>query len=343
MSRFHLIRLARYLAIPLVLVALFSDFLSPSAPDLIDLNQCFAPPNRIHFKDTEGSFHWRPFIYRMELSDPQQQRYREAGGPMYPLQWFCKGYRYRFLGLFPSSIHLLGAEPPGVWHPWGADDLGRDVLARSLAGARSSLMVLILGVALYFVLGVAFGTFSGMCGGWLDAVMMRFSEFVLALPVLYLVLGVRAVLPARMPFWQMVMLTAVIIAAVTWPPLARGVRGLILQLRSAGFVEASRGMGASEWHVFRRHLLPSLVPVAAAQTVAAAPVFILGELILSYLNVGFQGAGISWGAMLRNLRDPRIFTDFWWNLSPLGFVFITLFCLNSFSSRLRPREPRPLA
>jgi peptide/nickel transport system permease protein len=343
MSRFHPTRLARYLGILLILAALLSDFLSPSAPDGLDLDQCFAPPSRIPFIDADGSFHWHPFTYPMELSDPQERRYREDNGTVVPLQWLYEGYRYRLLGVFPVSVHLLGTVQPGVWHPFGADDLGRDILARCLAGARSSLMVLLLGVVLYFILGVAFGAFSGLCGGWMDVALMRFSEFVLALPVLYLVLGIRAVLPANMPFWQTVMLTAVTIAAVTWPPLARGIRGLILQLRGAGFVEAARGMGASEWHVFRRHLLPALAPVAVAQTVAAAPVFILGELILSYLNVGFQGEGISWGTMLRNLKDPRVFTDFWWNLLPLGFIFITLFCLNSFSSRLRPNEPRPLA
>jgi ABC-type dipeptide/oligopeptide/nickel transport system permease subunit len=140
------------------------------------------------------------------------------------------------------------------------------------------------------------------------------------------------------------LLTAATLAFVTWPPLARGVRGLILQIQNAAYVEAAQALGASPWQIFRYHLLPALAPFALAQTMVAAPVFVLGEVILSFLNVGFQGSATSWGAMLRNLmRDPRVLTDFWWNLSPLGFVFITLFCLNSFSRRLRPKIPAQLA
>lgn len=337
-------RLARLLAIPLLLVALLSDFLSPSAQDLQDLNQFYAPSSGIHFVDAQGAFHWRPFVYRLELIDPLDARYQVRSDQAYPLQFFGEGYRYRFLGLIPTSRHLLGTETAGMFHPWGTDVLGRDVLARTLSGARSSLLVLLLGIAIYFTLGVTIGALAGMAGGWPDTLLMRFSEFVLALPALYLVLAVRALLPPKMLFWQTAVLTAATIASVTWPPMARGVRGLILQIQSACYVEAARALGASPWHVFRRHLLRALAPFALAQTVVAAPVFILGEVILSFLNVGFHDSGASWGAMLRNLtEDPRILTDFWWNLSPLGFVFVALFCLNSFSRRLRAKDPSQLA
>jgi ABC-type dipeptide/oligopeptide/nickel transport system permease subunit len=139
------------------------------------------------------------------------------------------------------------------------------------------------------------------------------------------------------------LLTAAIIAAVTWPPMARGVRGLILQLQNAAYVEAARALGSTRLRTFRRHMLPALLPFAAAQTAVAAPAFILGELILSFLNVGLQDAGTSWGGMLRNLwSDPRVLTDFWWNLAPLGLVVLTLFCVNALGPRARPKEPAQL-
>jgi peptide/nickel transport system permease protein len=338
-----MIRLARLLAIPLLLVALCHDFLSPSHPDLQDLNQNYAPPSRIHFWDSQGVFHWRPFVCRMELIDLLQGTYREQREQPYPLHFLCDGYPYKFLGFIPSSTHLVGTATPGMFHPWGTDDLGRDVLARTLAGARSTLMVLFLGMTIYCLLGVSIGALAGMAGGWTDAVLMRFSEFVLALPALYLVLAVRAQLPAQMPFWQTAVLTAATIASVTWPPMARGIRGLILQIQNAGYAEAARALGASPWRVFRRHMLPALAPFALAQAVVTAPIFILGEVILSFLNVGFQDSAVSWGAMMRNLRDPRVLTDFWWNLSPLGFVFVTLFCLNNLGRHLRRRNPAQLA
>jgi peptide/nickel transport system permease protein len=338
-----MIRLARFLALPLALAALCPDFLSPAHPDLQDLNQNFAPPSRIHFRDAQGAFHWRPFVYRMELIDLLQGTYREQQEYPYPLRLFCDGYPYRFLGFIPSSIHLLNTTTPGRFHPWGTDDLGRDVLARTLAGARSTLMVLFLGISIYGLLGVAIGALAGMAGGWMDALLRRFCEFVLALPALYLVLAVRAQLPARMPFWQTAVLTAATIAAVAWPPMARGIRGLIRQIQNAGYAEAARALGASPWQVFHRHMLPALAPFVLAQAVVAAPIFILGEVILSFLNVGFQDAAVSWGAMLRNLQDPRVLTDFWWNLAPLGFVFLTLFCLNNLGRQLARRDPSQLA
>jgi len=338
-----MIRLARMLALPLVLAASCPDFLSPAHPDLQDLNLNFAPPSRIHFWDAQGVFHWRPFVYRMEVIDLLQGTYQEQKEHSYPLHLFVAGYPYEFLGFIPSSTHLLDSTTAGVFHPWGTDDLGRDVLARTLAGARSTLLVLFLGIAIYSLLGVAVGALAGMAGGWTDTLLMRFCEFVLALPALYLVLAVRAQLPARMPFWQTAVLTAATIASITWPPMARGIRGLIRQIHSAGYAEAARALGASPWQIFRRHMLPALAPFALAQTVVAAPIFILGEVILSFLNVGFQEAAVSWGAMLRNLRDPRVLTDFWWNLAPLAFVFLTLFCLNNLGKQLARRDPSQLA
>jgi peptide/nickel transport system permease protein len=338
-----MIRLARFLAVPLLVVALAPDFLSPSPPDLQDLNQNYAPPSRVRLRDPQGVFHWQPFVYRMEVINLLQGTYREQSEEPHPLQFFCEGYPYRLLGLIPSSTHLLGTRTSGVFHPWGTDDLGRDVLARTLAGARNTLTVLLLGMILYGLLGITIGALAGLAGGWTDAVLMRISEFVLALPALYLVLAVRAQLPAQMPFWQTATLTAATIASVTWPPMARGIRGLILQIKNAGYAEAARALGATPWHIFHRHMLPALAPFALAQAVVAAPIFILGEVILSFLNVGFQDSAASWGAMMRTLRDPRVLTDFWWNLAPLGFVFATLFCLNNLGKYLKRREPAQLA
>ncbi len=328
-------RTAGWLALLLCAVSLFSDFLSPSQPEAQDLERFFVPPSRIHFVDTSGAFHWRPFVYRYELVQPLDVVYQERTDAMYPLECFTKGYPYRILGIIPSSTHLIGSRVEGVFHPWGTDELGRDVLARTLAGARTSLIVVLLGIGVYGLLGLAVGALAGLLGGWVDIVLMRLSEFVLALPALYLILALRALLPLRIPFWYTVLLTVGTIAAVTWPPMARGVRGLILQIRNAGYVEAARSLGCTQWQILTRHLLPALAPFAWAQAAVASPVFLLGEVILSFLNVGFQESGISWGAMLRNMRDTRVLTDFWWNLAPLAFVFVTLLCLNILGDRLQ--------
>jgi peptide/nickel transport system permease protein len=323
----------------LVFISIFADFLSSSHPSTQRLNQFFIPPSPIHLFERNGKFHARPFIYQTDLTDPLDVEYRENEETVYPLEFFFKGYSYKLFGLIPCDRHLLGRSHEPFYYPLGADELGRDVLAKVLAGTRTSLLVVLLGMVIYAALGLTIGAVAGLLGGWIDSALMRFSEFVLALPVLYLVLALRALLPMSVSFWQSLFLTIAIIAAVTWPPMARGIRGLILQLKNTTFVEAARSLGGTHLHILRRHMLPSLLPFTLTQTAVASPIFLLGEVILAFLNVGFQDSGESWGSMLRSLKDARIITDFWWNLLPLCMVFLTLLCLNLLSGRLRSREP----
>ena len=322
----------------LLLISLFADFLSSNPPAMQDLAMFYHPPERIHFFDGQGQLQ-KPFIYKTELRDPLEASYKVNTAEAYPLEFFFKGYRYTILGLFSSDRHLLGRAQYPRYYPLGSDDLGRDVLARVLAGTRTSLLVVGLGIILYSAIGLAVGVFAGLFGGWVDSLLMRFSEFVLALPALYLVLALRSLLPMRIPFLQTLIWVTGAIAAVAWPPMARGVRGLILQVRNSTYVEAARSLGGTPTHIFLRHMLPSLMPFVLAQLAVAAPVFLLGEIILSFLNVGFQDAGESWGSMLRSLKDTRIITDFWWNLMPLCMVFLTLLSLNVLSSCVRKRGP----
>jgi peptide/nickel transport system permease protein len=323
----------------LVLAAVFGDFLSSNPPAMQNLDQFYLSPSRVHFFDSNGKLMFRPFIYRTELTDPLNVTYQENRAQAYPLEFFFKGYSYRLFGWIPMDCHLAGRSQGPRYYPLGTDELGRDVLARVLAGTRTSLLVVALGMCVYAALGLTIGASAGLLGGWTDIVLMRFSEFVLALPALYLLLAMRALLPLRIPFWQTLLLTVGTIAVVAWPPMARGVRGLILQLRNSTHVEAARSLGGTPFHIFRHHMLPSLLPYALTQTAVAAPVFLLGEAVLSFLNVGFRDSGESWGSMLRSLKDIRVITDFWWNLLPLGMVFLTLLCLNILSSRLGSREP----
>ena len=319
----------------LIFVSLFADFLSSNPPSQQNLEHFYHPPSRIHFIDSKGSVVLKPFIYKTELTDLLDTVYGEDTGKPYPLEFFFKGYRYSILGMISSDRHLIGRTGEPRYYPLGTDELGRDVLARVLAGTRTSLLVVLLGGFFYSIIGLSIGAAAGLSGGWVDSVLMRLSEFVLALPALYLVLALRAQLPMHIAFFQSLLWIVLTIAAVAWPPMARGVRGLVFQLRNSTYVEAARSLGGGPIHVFVRHILPSLIPFALAQLAVAAPVFLLGEVVLSFLNVGFQESGESWGSMLRSLKDTRVVTDFWWNLLPLCMVFLTLLSLNTLSSRGR--------
>src|SRR5262249_9128007 len=137
--------------------------------------------------------------------------YVERTESCYPLTLFSHGYEYRILGLFPVTRHLAIATGARLY-VLGTDGLGRDVFARALSGARSSLLVVITGVAVYAIFGLVIGIIAALAGGWLDSALMRLSEFVLALPALYVILALRAVLPAKLAYWQAVILTSGTIA-----------------------------------------------------------------------------------------------------------------------------------
>ncbi len=305
--------------------ALGGDFLSPVPASELNTSLVFAPPSRLHFADAQGRIHWRPFFYRLQLEDPVELTYRENRNDPISVRFFFTGYTYRLFGFIPASIHLAGGEG---FHLLGTDDLGRDVLARMLKGAGTSLLVVAAGICLYAVIGLTAGTIAAVAGGWVDSLLMRLCEIVLALPALYLILALRAILPLRMPYSQTFLLTVGTIAGVAWPTMARAVRGTVQQILRSGYVEAAVSLGCTRMFLIQRHLLPALPPLVFSQMVVAAPIFLLGEMSLSFLNMGFGDATESWGTMLRGMMDYRILTDFWWNLAPLGCVFATLLCLN---------------
>jgi peptide/nickel transport system permease protein len=280
----------------LVILSVFCDFLSPNPSSMQNLDSFFHPPSRVHLSGNGRSIH-APFIFETQLIDPLNVKYKENPGTAYKLEFFFRGYRYKLLGLFPLDLHLVGRREKPFYYALGTDELGRDVLARVLAGTRTSLLVVLFGMTAYSLLGTIVGGIAGLAGGWLDSLLMRLSEFVMALPALYLVLAMRALSPIRIPFWKTLLTTVGIIAAVAWPPLARGIRGLILQLKNSIYVEAAYSLGGSPLHIFLRHMLPSILPFAVTQTVLAAPVFLLGEVVLSFLNVGFRDSGEAWGAL----------------------------------------------
>ncbi len=314
------------------LIAIFSDFFSTQNPEEQDLTRFFCPPTRVHFIDRGSGSFALPFVYNYAISDPLQVTYAEETTVGHPLRYFARGYGYRLLGIIPASRHLIVC-PGGAFHPLGTDELGRDVLARTLAGTRTSLLVVLMGTALCVAFGSIVGLAAGFSGGWIDTLLMRFSEFVFALPALYIILALRAILPSKLPLWQTLLMIVGTIAAIAWPPVARNIRGLVMQIRHTGFVEAARALGSSQWQITWRHIIPALGHALVSQMVLVAPVFLLGEIVLSFLDVGLHDGGASWGAMLRNLKDPRVLTDFWWNLLPLVMVILTLYLMNRLGAR----------
>jgi len=222
----------------------------------------------------------------------------------------------RFAVRFLVHGRLFGVDPPGLIFLLGSDGYGRDEFSRVLYGGQVSLLTGLLAAALALALGVALGTAAGYFGGWVDGLLMRSGELVMAAPWLYLLLGVRALLPLHISAVETFGLLIAIIGGVGWVRPARVVRGVVLGARESGYVEAARGFGAGPWHVIRRHILPATLPVTATQATVLIPQYILAEVALSFLGFGVGEPVPSWGNMLSEARQYHSLLEHPWLLAP---------------------------
>jgi len=215
-------------------------------------------------------------------------------------------------GVDPAAADLAGRfRPPSLAHPLGTDELGRDVLVRLLFGARVSLAVGFAAAIATALLGTAIGLVAGYFGGWLDAVLMRVTDGVIALPLLPLLIVLAAVDPAKLGLpsaWAeaetaSLYRVVIIVAALGWTTVARLVRATALALRERPFVLAARAQGATPWRIMRVHVLPNLAsPIVVATTLSAGHVILL-ESVLSFLGLGIQPPTPSWGNLLANAQE----------------------------------------
>jgi peptide/nickel transport system permease protein len=197
----------------------------------------------------------------------------------------------------PASQQLtLRLEPPSFAHPFGLDELGRDIFSRVLAGARVSLFVGITVVGISSAVGVFLGSVAGYFGGWLDDVISRVIDVLLAFPGILLAIALVAVLGPSLA--NVVMALSVI----GWVGYARLVRGQVLKARELEFVQAARALGARTPRILLRHVVPTAVPAVTVQATLGMAGAILAEASLSFLGLGVQPPTPSWGTMLNGGR-----------------------------------------
>ncbi len=225
---------------------------------------------------------------------------------------------------------LAGANlPPGPSHPFGTDQLSRDVLARVVTGARVSLAVAVLAVGLSMTLGAAVGLVAGYWGGGVDAVLMRLVDGALAVPRLFVLLLVLAM-------WERIPVIAliVLIGATGWFGTSRLVRGEVLRLREEAYVSAAEALGARRRRIIFRHLLPNaLGPLLVAATLGVGDVILL-EAGLSFLGLGVQPPAPSWGGMVFDARAVLV-TAPWAGIFPGLAITLTVLAANLFGDALR--------
>ena len=324
------------------LLALFAPFIAPYPQELMDRQNYFHPPQRLHWVSPGGGFHLRPFVRDTELADRETFQYTEDLAREMPLRLFVHGAPYQLFGVIPTERHLYGVDEPGRIFLFGTDSFGRDVLSRLLYGAQISLTVGLVGIAISFTLGLLLGGIAGYFGGVADTVIMRVTELLLSIPSLYLIIALRAVFPVDLPSRQIYLGIVGILAFIGWAGLARVIRGLVLSMRKSDFVAAAEALGFGRLRIITRHVLPNTMSYVIVAATLSIPGYILGEVVLSFLGVGVQEPSASWGNMLNQARSIRALTSFpWLLLVPGTAIFLTVMAFNFLGDGLRDAlDPR---
>ncbi|WP_265521501.1 ABC transporter permease [Oerskovia flava] len=219
-------------------------------------------------------------------------------------------------------------QPPSTAHPFGTDDLGRDVMSRVILAASVSLQVSVVSVTIALVVGVLLGLVAGYFGGWPDTVVMRVADVMFAFPVMLLAIAIVAVLGPGLT-------TAMIAIGVVYVPIfARVTRASVLSVREEPYVRAAVSLGAHPGRVIVRHVLPNVSAPIIVQTSLSLAFAILSEAALSFLGLGVQPPAPSWGRML---FDAKAFLDqaWWMGVFPGLAVFVTVLALNLVGDALR--------
>ncbi len=228
--------------------------------------------------------------------------------------------------------HVL--EPPSKEHIFGTDELGRDVFSRIIYGARVSLKVGFIAMGIAILTGTILGALAGYYGGFLDTLIMRLVDVMLAFPTLFLILAVVAVLEPS------IYIIMVVIGLTGWMDVSRLVRAEVMSLKEREFVLAARAMGASSFRVIFRHILPNAIyPVVVAATFSVGGAILI-ESGLSFLGLGIQPPEPSWGGILSIGKD-YITVAWWLSFFPGIAIFLTVLSFNLLGEALRDAmDPR---
>ena len=315
---------------------LVTEVLAPYNLHTRNTDFIYASPQSVHlFHD--GSF-LGPFVYEQTKTlDMRTLRrdYAEDRSKPHALRFFCSGDPYRFWNLFDASFHLVCPPQGATLFLLGTDRLGRDVLSRILYGARISLTIGLLGIAISFALGLVIGGLAGYYGGWVDMTVQRLIEIIRSFPELPLWMALSAVLPVT---WSPILIyfgITGILALLDWTGLARAVRSKLLALREEDYTTAARLMGAKPSRIIGRHLLPGFMSHLIASATLSIPGMILGETALSFLGIGLRPPITSWGVLLNEAQNINVVALYPWLMLPVVPVIVVILAFNFFGDGLR--------
>ncbi|MDA0218370.1 MAG: ABC transporter permease [Proteobacteria bacterium] len=315
---------------------LISEILAPYNLHSRHVDHLYAPPQAIHLFH-EGEF-VGPFVYGFDYHldmENLQRVYTSNRENVQPIRFFCSGDSYEFWGVIPMDFHLACPAEGGEMFLLGTDRLGRDMLSRILYGARISLTVGLIGIAISFFLGIVLGGLSGYYGGWVDSVVQRLIEIIRSFPELPLWMALSAALPVT---WSPILVyfgITIILGLFDWTGLARAVRSKLLSLREEDFATAAVLMGAKPKRVIFRHLLPSFTSHLIASATLSIPSLLLRETALSFLGLGLRPPITSWGVLLNEAQNINVVALYPWLMLPVVPVIVVVLAFNFLGDGLR--------
>jgi peptide/nickel transport system permease protein len=320
---------------------IISEVLAPYNLHARNTRFLYSPPQSVHLFD-DGKF-VGPFVYGINASlnlERLQWTYSEDTSDVQKIRFLCvgddyKGAAYSFWGLFDGSFHLFCPAKDGQLFLLGTDRLGRDVLSRIIYGARISLTIGLIGIAISFTMGLTIGGLAGYYGGMVDAVVQRIIEVIRSFPSLPLWMALSAILPVT---WSPILVFAgitVILGMLDWPGLARAVRSKLLALREEDFCTAAELMGAKPSRIIGKHLLPSFMSHLIASATLSIPSMILGETALSFLGLGLRPPITSWGVLLNEAQNISVVALYPWLMYPVVPVICIVLAFQFFGDGLR--------
>lgn len=317
----------------LYMMMVFADFLAPYGETTEDRARSFMPPTRIYL-DGSGLY-----VRNAEIEiDPVtlQEVLKVERDKRYPIRFWVQGESHDLLGTFRTTTHLFGVERPAGVYVFGTDQGGRDIFSRTLYGARVSLTVGVLAIFIVIPLGMLIGGISGYFGGWIDNVIMRMVEALMAFPTFYLLLFLFGVtykwdITPTQRYYVIIL----ILSLIGWTSLSRVIRGQVLSLKQMEYVEASLATGASSLWVITKHILPQTATWVTISASLMVPNFILSESALSMIGLGVQQPAASWGNLLQDAMSISSLALHPWLMYPSYFIVLTVVAFNFFGDGIR--------